>query len=164
MTAPNAPMSASAEEVLKAIDTGVVCLEGFGPPARFLRDARAAVAAMAEREAALIAERDAYLAVLREFQDGRRISNPHTRQVARDIEQQALARAGVERAERDALVKEVEALRADAERWRHARMLLTVDDIEGMQGAYDSFGRMVSEEECKRADAAIDAARAEARK
>ena len=44
----------SAEDVLKAIDTGVVCLEGFGPPARFLRDARTAVAAMAEREAALV--------------------------------------------------------------------------------------------------------------
>jgi hypothetical protein len=43
--------------------------------------------------AAVYAERDALLAVLREFQDGRRISNPHTRQVARDIEQQALARS-----------------------------------------------------------------------
>lgn len=39
------------------------------------------------------AERDAYRNVLREFQDARRIRNPHTRQVARDIEQQAIARA-----------------------------------------------------------------------
>lgn len=41
----------------------------------------------------LIDERDALRAVLREFQDARRIRNPHTRQVARDIEQQALARS-----------------------------------------------------------------------
>ena len=46
----------------------------------------------------------------------------------------------------------------DAERWRHARKLLTVDDIEGAQGAFDSFGGLVSEHECLRADAAIDAA------
>ncbi len=58
-----------------------------------------------------------------------------------------------------ALIAERDALREDAERWRHARILLTDDDIEGMRGAYESFGKMVSEEECKRADAAIDAAR-----
>lgn len=46
----------------------------------------------------------------------------------------------------------------DAKRWRHARKLLTIDDIEGAQGAFDSFGGLVSEHECLRADAAIDAA------
>lgn len=45
----------------------------------------------------------------------------------------------------------------DAKRWRHARKLLTIDDIEGAQGAFDSFGGLVSEHECLRADAAIDA-------
>jgi len=61
MTAPNAPMS--AEEALKAIDdavwfTGIALGEksrGF----HVLSRARTAVAAMAEREAALVAERDA---------------------------------------------------------------------------------------------------------
>jgi hypothetical protein len=42
---------------------------------------------------ALFDEVEAYRAVLREFQDGRRFSNPHTRQVARDIEQQAIDRS-----------------------------------------------------------------------
>lgn len=51
------------------------------------------VHALIAENAALTAERDAYRDVLREFQDGRRVHNPHTRQVARDIEQQALARA-----------------------------------------------------------------------
>lgn len=50
------------------------------------------------------------------------------------------------------------ALERDAARWRHARRLFTIDDIEGAQGAHDSFGGMVSEDECIRADAAIDAA------
>lgn len=54
--------------------------------AAHLSDAIAAVSAM-------YAEVEAYRAVLREFQDGRRISNPHTRQVARDIEQQAIDRS-----------------------------------------------------------------------
>ena len=49
-------------------------------------------------------------------------------------------------------------LKRDAERWRHARRLFTIDDIEGAQGAHDSFGGMVSEDECIRADDAIDAA------
>ena len=53
----------------------------------------------------------------------------------------------------------LEEAREDAERWRHARKLLTIDDIEGAQGAYESFGRLISEDECKRADAAIDQAR-----
>ena len=56
--------------------------------------------------------------------------------------------------------REIEALRQDAERWRHARKLLTVDDLEGAQGAFDSFGCLVSEHECLRVDAAIDAAMA----
>lgn len=53
----------------------------------------------------------------------------------------------------------LEAAREDAKRWRHARKLLTFDDIEGAQGAYESFGKLISEDECKRADAAIDQAR-----
>lgn len=60
--------------------------------------------------------------------------------------------------QRDLLSQEVLRLEKDAGRWRHARKLLTFDDIEGAQGAFDSFGGMVSEEECARADAAIDAA------
>jgi hypothetical protein len=39
-------------------------------------------------------ERDAFRAVLKEYQDARRISNPHTRQVAREIQQEAIARIG----------------------------------------------------------------------
>lgn len=45
--------------------------------------------------AVVIAERDALMSVLVEFQDGRRISNLHTRQVARDIQQQAFERLKV---------------------------------------------------------------------
>lgn len=52
-----------------------------------------------------------------------------------------------------------EAAEADAQRWRHARKLLAVEDVENAQAAYESFGRLVNEEECARADAAIDAAR-----
>ena len=51
------------------------------------------------------------------------------------------------------------ALVVDAARWQHARKLLTIDDIEGMQDALESFGGLVSEDECKLADEAIDAAR-----
>ena len=36
--------------------------------------------------------------------------------------------------------------------------VVALDDIEGAQGAFDSFGGLVSEHECLRADAAIDAA------
>ena len=55
--------------------------------------------------------------------------------------------------------REVEALRKDAARWRHARRILTIDDIEGAQGAHDSYTPpLVDEKECLRADAAIDAA------
>ena len=59
------------------------------------------------------------------------------------------ARAAYEMAEKN---------QRDADRWRHARRLFTIDDIEGAQGAHDSFGGMVSEDECIRADDAIDAA------
>lgn len=45
-----------------------------------------------------------------------------------------------------------------ARRWSHARKLLTIDDIEGAQGALDSFGSIISEEECVKADNAIDTA------
>ena len=58
----------------------------------------------------------------------------------------------------DAARRHAEFELIDAKRWRHARKLLTIDDIEGAQGAFDSFGGLVSEHECLRADAAIDAA------
>lgn len=59
----------------------------------------------------------------------------------------------------DEAANALEAAREDAARWRHARKLLTIDDIEGAQGAFDSFGGLISEDECVRADVAIDAAR-----
>ena len=49
----------------------------------------------------------------------------------------------------------------DAKRWRHARKLLTVDGIEGAQGAYESYTRddgEVSNAWCSCNDEAIDAA------
>lgn len=46
-----------------------------------------------------------------------------------EIVQVASMRARAEAAEADAA-----SLRLDAERWRHARKLLTIDDIEGAQG------------------------------
>lgn len=58
----------------------------------------------------------------------------------------------------EAMRREVDILRKDAERWRHARRLFTVDDIESAQREHDSFGGMVSEDGCIQADAAIDAA------
>lgn len=61
----------------------------------------AAVAAMISRNAELEAERNAYRLILKDFQDGRKISNPHTRQVARDIEQQAIALARTPAKEND---------------------------------------------------------------
>ena len=74
---------------------------------------------------------------------------------ADDLESQFIQREAALRA----IARALEAAREDAERWRHARKLLTIDDIEGAQGAFDSFGGLVSEDECKRADAAIDQAR-----
>ena len=56
----------------------------------------------------------------------------------------------------DELEEYLRGLKRDADRWRHARRLFTIDDIEGAQGAHDSFGGMVSEDECIRADDAID--------
>lgn len=53
---------------------------------------------------------------------------------------------------------EADALRLDAERWRHARMLFTIDDIEGRSEDLRSFGYFASEEENIRADEAIDRA------
>jgi hypothetical protein len=59
---------------------------------KYMRAHKSAEALIA-RNAELEAERDAYRLILKDFQDGRKISNPHTRQVARDIEQQAIALA-----------------------------------------------------------------------
>ena len=164
MTAPNAPMS--AEETL----------ERLGRIANTEGTLYLSVAAMAEREAALVnacavkdrvgkdltAARDELLAVNAKLVAERDALASRHAATERDACLQA-ERANELESRVSALVKEVEALREDAERWRHARMLLTVDEIEGAQRDYESFGRLVSEEECKRADAAIDAARAEAR-
>src|SRR5690606_15234871 len=43
-------------------------------------------------------------------------------------------------AERDQLAAALEAAREDAERWRHARRILTVEDIESSQDMFDAFG------------------------
>ena len=51
-----------------------------------------------------------------------------------------------------------ESLKKDAERWRHARNILTVDAIETAQSEYINFGLPPSESESIRADQAIDAA------
>lgn len=53
----------------------------------------------------------------------------------------------------------LEAAREDAERWRHARKLLTVDDIERAQQSHDHWNGLVSEDMNLKADAAIDQAR-----
>jgi len=56
----------------------------------------------------------------------------------------------------------LEAARADAERWRHARRILTVEDIESSQDMFDAFGVEGDEHENRKADAAIDQARGKA--
>jgi hypothetical protein len=53
----------------------------------------------------------------------------------------------------------LEATRVDAERWRHARRILTVEDIESAQDMFDAFGFEGDEHENRKADAAIDQAR-----
>ncbi|WP_312388548.1 hypothetical protein [Stutzerimonas nitrititolerans] len=62
------------------------------------------------------------------------------------------------RDERDALLAERDAMAKDAERWRHARSILTVDAIETAQSEYIGFGFPPAESESVRADQAIDAA------
>ena len=62
-------------------------------------------------------------------------------------------------AERDALLSRVAELETGAARWQHARKLLTIDDIESAQQSLEAFGGLVSEDESRRADEAIDAAR-----
>lgn len=137
--------------------------------------ARTAVAALIEREAALVtrnAELERKTAVQMGVGDG-----SGQLCVYGDYESIKAAQAFVIRcfeqgkriaeleAERDALAAEVKALRGDAERWRHARSILTVDQIENAQSDYDAWvsaGETVSDEESKRADEAIDAARASA--
>lgn len=109
MNTPTDTMTAddaiSLNELLRAtrkrIDGGVAqhgepWAQGGRAAVNFIEQRAARV--MRREMAAVYAERDALRAVLREFQDGRRISNPQTRQVARDIEQQALARATGEKA------------------------------------------------------------------
>ncbi len=54
----------------------------------------------------------------------------------------------------------VKALQKDAERWRHARNILTVEAIETAQSDYLNFGLPPAESESVRADQAIDAAMA----
>lgn len=61
--------------------------------------------------------------------------------------------------ELDSLRAEAKALRVDAERWRHARKLFDVDAIENCQAYYEEFCMLCSEQECVKADTAIDAAR-----
>ena len=63
----------------------------------------------------------------------------------------------------DRLTAERDAALVDAERWRHARRLFDYECIEDAQESYESFGRIVSEGACRRADIAIDAARAQER-
>jgi len=58
-----------------------------------------------------------------------------------------------------ALLAALEAAREDAERWRHARRILTVEDIEKSQKIFDAFGLEGNEHENRKADAAIDQAR-----
>lgn len=53
---------------------------------------------------------------------------------------------------------EAESLRKDAERWQHARKLLSVDDITERQRTLEEWNYLISEDECKRADQSIDAA------
>jgi hypothetical protein len=53
----------------------------------------------------------------------------------------------------------LEAARVDAERWRHARRILTVEDIEKSQKIFNAFGLEGNEHENRKADAAIDQAR-----
>ena len=139
MTAPNAPMS--AEEARAVLDTADALLHSLkmDPDTkaihieRFSR-ARTAVAAMAEREAETSRALTASLNVVKRLQ-----------------------------AERDALVREVEALRADAERWRLLKAKATkktAHDIYG-NGAFWSIG-IHSEDQRLDFEAAIDAADAAA--
>lgn len=53
---------------------------------------------------------------------------------------------------------DVEAYRKDAERWQHARKLLSVDDIAERQRTLEAWNLLIIEDECKRVDEAIDAA------
>ena len=57
------------------------------------------------------------------------------------------------------LLAALEAAREDAERWRHARRILSVGDIESSQDILDAFGAEDDEHENRKADAAIDQAR-----
>ncbi|MDH0977786.1 hypothetical protein N5C16_00705 [Stenotrophomonas sp. GD03908] len=53
---------------------------------------------------------------------------------------------------------EVEKCLKDAKRWKHARKLLTIDDIAERQRTLEEWNYLISEDECKRADEAIDSA------
>jgi hypothetical protein len=62
----------------------------------------------------------------------------------------------------DELAAALEAAREDAERWRHARRILTVEDIEKSQKIFNAFGLEGNEHENRKADTAIDRARGKA--
>ncbi|MEW2894475.1 hypothetical protein [Stenotrophomonas maltophilia] len=70
----------------------------------------------------------------------------------------AVALSCAKEREADALRAEAEALRKDAGRWQHARKLLSVDDIAERQRTIEEWNFLISEDECKRADEAIDTA------
>lgn len=55
------------------------------------------------------------------------------------------------------LLEEISGLRVDAERWRKARKILSVDDISDRYDDFVSFGRTSDEAENVRADLAVDA-------
>lgn len=77
------------------------------------------------------------------------------REVADEAGAHGYGVSGLLREAADAL----EAAREDAERWRHARRILTVEDIESAQDMFDAFGLEGNEHENRKADAAIDQAR-----
>ena len=142
MTTPTTPMA--ADDVLATIARHRDAHDALSVSDAYsaqeyprLRDAHDAVAAVyAERDALAATQKDAMSLIL-------------------DI------KAGLAELllEREALLSRVAELETGAARWQHARKLLTIDDIEGTQGALESFGGLVSEDESKRADEAIDAAR-----
>jgi len=141
MTAPNAPMS--AEKMIDPLKAAVHCVREHrgGIRGAEMEMAVAAVAAMAEREAALVArilqleERDMML----------------TKQIV------------VYAAERDALRAKVEALRADAERYQELRSRMIAADFEWGDPATAVLVFRYELPVSANLDAMIDAARAESR-
>lgn len=58
------------------------------------------------------------------------------------------------------ITSRLHAAEKDAGRWRHARRLLTPEEIESAQESYSSWGGLAEEGHCQDVDAAIDAAMA----